>query len=80
VCLVILCGNISLLCVGLTDGIENIQRKSVHVMYSCVQVLEGYGKGLGNVEYKSVLTIFISIHTVMCYFVLLKGNKNLKLI
>jgi hypothetical protein len=44
---------------GLTAEIENIQRKSVHILFFSVEILEGYGDGLGNLQNESVLTPFI---------------------
>jgi len=48
----ILNGNVSLLCLGLTAEIENIQRKSVHILVTSLGLLEGNGEGLGNLHNK----------------------------
>jgi len=56
---VILNGNISLLCVRLMAEIENKLNKSVHVLVFSVELLESYGEGLGNLHSKSVPTPFI---------------------
>jgi hypothetical protein len=59
---VILNGNISLLCVGLMAEIGNIQNKTVHIFVSSqvkVEVLESYREGLGNLQNKLDPTPFI---------------------
>jgi hypothetical protein len=58
-CVVILYGNRLLLCVGLTAGIGNVQRKSFWILIFSVQVLENYGEGLGKLPNKLLPTPFI---------------------
>ena len=60
---IILNGAISLLCVGLTAEIENIQKKKLHHVlvfsYFKVEELESYGECLDTLQNKSVPTPFI---------------------
>ena len=56
--MIILNGDISLLCVGLTAEIGKY-RKKVHILISSVELLKNNGKGLGNLQNKLVPTPFI---------------------
>jgi len=75
---IILNGDISFLCMGLTAEIGNIHRKSLRIFVFSVEVLKSNGKVPGNSHNKSVSTLFISTHTVMHDLSFFKKNKILK--
>jgi hypothetical protein len=56
---VILFGNVSLLCVELAAGIGNVQRRSVLIVVFSVDALVSYEEGLSNLQNKLLPKPFI---------------------